>query len=603
MVRVADYIFDFLARQGVDHVSFLPGGGCMHLVDALGADRRIAHTCFLHEQAAAIAAEAYAQYRNDLAVCLVTAGPGGTNAITGVASAWIDSVPLLVLSGQVKRADLMAGSGLRQRGVQEVDIVSLVTPITKYAVTVMEPDSIRRHLEEAVRVALSGRPGPVWLDIPLDIQGAQIDPATLRGIPPARTADMNPGAFVPAVVELLEHSERPVFLAGNGIRLAGAREAFLDLALKLGIPVLTTWRALDLVPEDHVLYCGRPGSIAQRGANFVQQNADLLIAIGARLDLAQVAFNYENFARRAKKIVVDLDAAELAKLKTTVDVAIQSDAGAFIRALGEAPAGQRDRRPWVDRCREWKAKYPVVDPAYREEKKHVNTYVLVDALSDLLGPRDVVVPGSSGACSEMTLQAFRVKQGQRVLNSPGLGAMGFGLPAAIGACLASGRRRTVAIIGDGGLQHNIQELQTVARLGLPIKFFILNNDGYASIRSTQTRYFDGRLVGCDPSSGLTLPDTRRVAAAYGLETARLENHDGLDDRVRAILDAPGPVVCEVLVAPDLATAPRVTSRVQPDGSMVSAPMEDLWPLLDRDELAANLIAGSRDPRSGADEAL
>jgi len=597
MIKLSDYVFDFIAGQGVRHVFLLPGGGCMHLVDSLGKHPTLTHSACLHEQAAAICADAYAQYSGGLGVALVTTGPGATNAITGVAGSWIDSVPVLVISGQAKRADLMGDSGVRQIGIQEVDIVSVVRPITKLARTVLDPQSIRRDLEEAVFRATSGRPGPVWIDIPLDVQGATIDEAQLEGFdPPERPAD-------PATAELaaqrawtmIQQARRPVILAGNGIRLAGALEQFLQLVEQLRVPVLTTWRAADFLPDDHPCFFGRPGAIAQRGANFVQQNADLLLVVGARLDLAQVGFNYPGLAPRARKIVVDVDPAELGKIKTPVDLPACLDATQFTEHLRRLVGNESCERPdWLSRCRRFRADYPVTLPGYRDQKDHVNTYVLVDALSDLLAADDVIVPGSSGSCAEITMQAFKVKRGQRIFNSPGLGAMGFGLPACIGACIASGRRRTISIIGDGGLQHNIQELETIRRLALPLKIFILNNFGYASIRTMQKNHFEGRLVCCDPTSRLTLPDTCRIARAYGITATRLESHEGLGQRLAEILALDGPVICDVKVDPDLLTAPRLSSEVRPDGSIVSRPLEDLWPFLDREELARNMEPDTED---------
>ncbi|MDD5584511.1 MAG: thiamine pyrophosphate-dependent enzyme, partial [Candidatus Omnitrophica bacterium] len=354
---------------------------------------------------------------------------------------------------------------------------------------------------------------------------------------------------------------------------------------------LTTWKVIDFLPEDHELFFGRPGAIASRGANFIQQNCDLIIAIGARLDLAQVGFNYHNFCRGAKKIIVDIDAAEIKKLKMNVDIPVCADAKVFLDGLiarKDAVKG-KDRSQWISRCRQWKIKYPVVLPEYRNAKEYVNTYILVDILSELMTSNDVCIPGSSGGCSEITMQAFRIKKGQRVFNAPGLGAMGFGLPASIGACLASGKKRTVSIIGEGGLQHNIQELETVARLQLPLKIFVLNNNGYASIRATQEKHFGGHYVCCDPSSGLTLPDTSKVALAYGLRNVKIFNHDSIEQHVKDVLETEGPVVCEVMVDPLLPTAPRLSSEVLADGSIVSKPMEDLWPFLSREEFSANMI--------------
>jgi acetolactate synthase I/II/III large subunit len=595
-MRLSDFVVSFVADRGVQHVFMLPGGGCMYLVDSLGRERRLRFVVNLHEQASAIAAEAYAQCRNDLGVALVTTGPGGTNAITGVAAAWLDSTPCLFLSGQVKRADIKDRTGVRQFGFQEVGIVELVRSITKYAVTVMEPESIRFHLEKACHLATTGRPGPVWVDIPLDVQGAEIDPEALpRFTPPAVAPPPSLQEHVSRAIGVLNAAERPVVLVGNGVRLARG-EAELHEALDLlGVPVLTTWKALDLVMDDHPLYCGRPGAVGQRGANFTQQNADAILTIGARLDLGQTAYSHAGFAPHARKIVVDADAAEIGKLDTPVEVPVVADARAFLVELlaQRDRIARTDRTAWLARCRAWQERYPVVLAEYRERPGGVSIYSLVDALSQVLADGDVLVPGSSGACSEVTMQAFRMRRRVRVFNSEGLGPMGFGIAGALGGCLASGGRRTVCIDGDGGFWMNIQDLETVRRLDLPIKFFVLNNAGYGSIQATQDAHFAGHRVACDAASGLTLPDVERACAGFGVPTARLADTRDLENRLREWLEAPGPMVCEVLVEPRQATAPRVSSTRLPDGRMVSRPMEDLWPFLDRDELQANLHGPAR----------
>ena len=592
MMKLSDYVMEFLSDLGTKHVFLLPGGGCMHLVDSLGRQPKLKPVGYLHEQAAVIAADAYAQYNESIGVALVTTGPGGTNAITAVTASWIDSTPLLVLSGQVKRCDLIGDTGLRQRGIQEAPIIPMVKPVTKYAVTVMDPASIRYHLEKAVFLAVAGRPGPVWIDIPLDVQGAKIDEKKLRGFKPPKAGNSAKSlkTYVTRAIKLLNASKRPVILAGNGIRLAGAGKEFLALAKKLGVPVLTTWRAADFMAETDPLYFGRPGSIAGRAANFVQQNSDFIMIVGARLDLPQVGHNYGLFARGAKKVVVDIDPREIAKLAMRVEVKAVCDAGDFVKELYRniKKAEEKDRSAWLDQCKYWKNRYPVGDGVLEKPKGRVNTYSLVYALSSLMSKGNVLVPGSSGSCAEITMQAFKVKAGQRILNTPGLGSMGFGLPASSGACIAAGRR-TVTIIGDGGLQHNIQAFETIRRLNLPLKIFILNNNGYGSIRIMQAKHFHGNYVCCDAASGMSIPDIIKIAASYGLKTCRIKNQKELFSGVKKALAIKGPVVCEVMVEPWLETAPKIASFVKPDGSIVSKPLEDLWPFLDREEFKKNMI--------------
>ena len=596
MMKLSDYVFEFLSSLNVRDVFLLPGGGCMHLVDSLGQREDIKYICCLHEQAAAIAAEAYGQYTNHLGVALVTTGPGSTNAITGVAGAWIDSTPLLVLSGQVKRQDMLRNVGVRQMGIQEVDITSLVKPITKYAITVLEPEMIKYHLQKALYLATTGRKGPVWIDIPLDVQGSVIEENDLEDFKaPVDQQNMEElKSKAQRTLELLAQATRPVILLGNGVRQAGARNDFYQLIDRLKIPVLATWKATDMIPENHPLYCGKPGAVGQRGANFTQQNSDWIMTLGARLDLCQVAHNYPNFARAAKKIIVDVDGTEITKLKAfgmDIDVEVNADVGCFLRQLPPLLEEEtiKDYREWLDRCLQWKKEYPVVLPEYRETTGLINPYVLMDVLSDILEEDDLIVPGSSGACAELTQQAYRLKEGQRILNTPGLGSMGFGLPASMGACLASGKRRTISIIGDGGLQHNIQELETLSRLQLPIKIFILNNNGYGSIKAMQENHFNSRYVCCNPQSGLTLPDIRRIATAYRLKATRIENQKNLKEKVLEVIQTEGTIICDLLVDPDISTSPRVSSQVLPDGRIVSKPMEDLWPFLDREEFKSNMV--------------
>jgi acetolactate synthase I/II/III large subunit len=600
-MRLADYVMQRIADAGVDHVFMVPGGGAMHLVDALGLRRDLEFVGTLHEQAAAIAAEAYARVTNNLGVILVTTGPGGTNALTGVAGAWLESTPCLVISGQVKRADLKGALGVRQLGPQELDVVSLARPITKYAATILDPLAIAYELDKAIHLAKTGRPGPVWLDIPLDVQATQVDPTALRRYdePKARRPggdDRNLSAQIEKAIDLLNAAQRPVLLVGNGVRLAGGGSALLELIDLLDIPVLTTWMGADLLWETHPRFYGKPGTVASRGANFTLQNADLLISVGARLDSSVTGFDQSQCARAARKVVVDIDRAEIEKLRMPVDVPVCADALAFINGVlrQKQSIAARDRCEWLRRCSEWKEKYPVVTSEYWEQTGYVNTYVFSTVLADELTGEDLIIPGSSGVGIDTFWLAFTVKDGQRLFSTGGLGAMGFGLPAAIGGCLASGRKRTISVDGDGGFQLNIQELQTVVRLGLPVKLFILCNQGYASIRSMQNNHFQGHLVGADASSGLTLPDLAKIGAAYGIATFSITENAVLREGIRKVLSQPGPVLCEVIVAPDQAIGPRVSSAVRADGSMVSRPLEDLWPFLDREELRANMLIPTLD---------
>jgi len=593
LIKLSDYVIRFLHNVGIRRIFMLTGGGCMHLVDSVGRQEGLEYVCCLHEQACAFAAQAHAEFTSTAGAVLVTTGPGGTNAATGLAAAWLDSTPCVFLSGQVKRADLLTGRGVRSMGPQELDVVSVVTPLTKYAKTIINPESIRYELEKAWHLANSGRRGPVWLDIPLDVQSATIDDNNLKGFTPeAEFVDRSRlSEGVAKAVALLRTAERPVLFIGNGARLAFVDGLVERLVETLKIPTLLTWKSMDMLAEEHPYFAGRPGSVATRGSNFTQQNSDCIVVIGARLDMPQVAFSHRNFARGARKIVVDIDAHELAKFDMPVDVAVNSDAREFIAELLRQLEGVTlpDIGAWMDRTKRWKQKYPAILPEYWQETEYVNTYVLVDVLSDLCEREDVLAPGSSGACSDIFLQCFRLKKGQRVVNSPTLGAMGTGLPGTIGSCLGSGGRRTVCVNGDGGFQLNIQELETVRRLKLPIKYFILCNGNYASIIASQKTHFQGRLVGSDPSSHLTLPDIRKVAGAYGIASCEIRNHEGIREKVREVLNAPGPMVCAVNVSADQVTAPRATSMIRPDGQIVSLPMEDMAPRLPRVQFRAEMI--------------
>lgn len=592
-IKLSDYVFKFLAGKGVKRVFMLPGGGAMHLDDSLGRCREIEYTCFLHEQALAIAAEAYGQYTNTPGVGLVTSGPGATNAITGVAAAYIDSTPAFYISGQAKRPDLMKGTGVRQMGSQEVDIVSMVSCITKYAVTVLEPAEIRYHLEKAWNLATTGRMGPVWLDIPLDVQAAMIEETELKGFapePPVKDAAALSSA-AERVVKLLNAAERPLILAGNGVKLANAGAALTAFAEANGIPLLLTWKAIDLLGYEHPLNFGSPGIMGCRTANFMVQNCDLLLVIGSRLEPSVTAFNQAGFGARARKVMVDIDEAELRKI-SHIEVPVAADAGDFLRALSslQPGIGKKDREKWLAYGRGLKKRYPVVLDEYYKSADGVNLYVFTDLLFQQLTAEDVITPESSGAAGEVTYQAMRVKPGQKIKNAAGLGAMGFGLPYAIGACLAEDRRRTVLVNGDGAFQLNIQELETLARLKLPVKIFIFDNNGYGSIMATQRNMFNGFYVGSEPGSGLTVPDIRAVAGAYGIRTEEAANHEELPAAIARTLAGDGPALCRVRITRNHVTAPKVQAMKLPDGGMVSKPLEDMWPYLAPEELAGNMIA-------------
>jgi len=602
-LRVADYLMARLADLGVRQLFLVPGGGAMYLDDAVACETRLEPVPCHHEQACGIAAEANGRVQGPdgpgFGVALVTSGPGATNVLTPVAGAWIESLPLFVISGQVKRADRLAGRPLRQTGVQEVDIVRIAAPVTKYAVTVEAPERIRYHFERALHLMRNGRAGPVWLDVPLDVQAATVDPGSLEGFTPPAAGD--PARLVAPLgrlAALLAEAERPLLLAGHGVRIAGGASAFRALAERLGIPVVTTWNVLDLLPWAHPLLVGRPGVVALRAPNFAVQNCDLLVAVGCRLDNVVTAFDPPAFAPRAKKVVVDVDPNELARHGALATLPIEADAAEFLRAwLAEAktpPA--RDWSAWRARCADWKQRYAIGDGQPLGARGEITHYAFVDALSDALAEDRLVVTGSSGLAVEVFYTVFRNKPGQRVFLTSGLGAMGYGLPAVIGACLGAGRRPTVGVEGDGSLQLNLQELSTLKQLALPVVLVVMNNRGYASIRNTQRNYFEGRYVGTGPEANLFLPDTVRLCEAIGIPAMRIERAEDLRAGLARALGERGPFVCDVVLNANETLAPKVSAIPRPDGSIVSMPLEDMTPLLPLDVLEREM-GGRVDPRS------
>lgn len=571
----------------------------MHLLDSLGRSE-LSIFPMHHEQAAAIAAYAYGRTLNSIGVCFATSGPGATNTLTGVAGAYTDSVPMLFISGQVSTLFSQRPYGLRQRGFQEFNIVDVVTPTTKYARFVERAEDIRYELEKACFLARAGRPGPVWLDIPLDVQAARIDTSTMRGFDPISEglADLNPApdaAFVSSIIDKIRAAKRPLVVLGHGVWLAGAKDKALRLLDKLRIPVQTTWNAIDLVPETHPYYFGRANAYGPRYANFIIQNADYLLTIGARLGVQHTGYNVEAFAREAFVDMVDLDEAEANKPFLKVDRFSRCDANALICALTqalEADMQQGITAPddWLDYCKRIKYAYPVA-PSLETvgSSNFVDPYYFIDVLSELL-PDDALVPlGSSGTSFTVSGQAFKPKARQRVFHAKGMSAMGFGIPSAIGASVALDNKMAITLVGDGGFQLNIQELQTIVHHQLPIKIFVINNNGYHAIRVTQENYFDNRYVASTIETGVSLPSLKKIADAYGLRHRFIKNNDAVRFEIAATLSNQQPEIIEILVDPSKHLMPKLGSFIKPDGSMASRPLEDLIPLLDRIEFRANMI--------------
>jgi acetolactate synthase-1/2/3 large subunit len=568
----------------------------MFLNDSIGNQPGIQTIFNHHEQACAIAAEGYARITGKPGVINVTTGPGGINAMNGVFGAWTDSIPLVIISGQVKRETLCATyniPGLRQIGDQEADTIALVRPITKYAVLVDDPASIRYHFEKAWHLAVSGRPGPVWLDIPIDVQNSQIDPETLIGYDPAADQSLsepNLTAICQTVLEKIIEAKHPVILAGKGIRLGGALEEFERVIRSLNIPVVPGWTSIDLIPSDDPLFCGRPGDLATRAGNFTVQNADVLLVLGNRLGLRQVSYNWNSFARFAYKIQVDIDEIEFQKPTVKPDLAIHSDVKPFLSELArqiERSGYQSGKHAgWLTWCQECVVRYPVVLPRHRENQDGcINPYHFIEHLFAQLNSDDVVVCGD-GTANVVTFQAAYIKKGQRIFANTGNASMGYDLPAAVGAAVACAGKRVICLAGDGSLQLNIQELQTIVHNHLPIKLFVLNNNGYLSIRLSQNVMFK-RLTGESLKSGISFPDIVKVAEAYGLPALRI-GYDQLANGIFDVLNSPGPVVCDVLLDPNQPFEPRIISKQLPDGRIVSSNLEDMFPFLDSKELAENM---------------
>ena len=596
MMKVSDYLAARVAQLGVKHVFMVSGGGAMHLNDSFGRSSELQYICNHHEQACAMAVEGYARTNGNIGVAIVTSGPGGTNTITGVLGAWLDSIPALFISGQIKYGTTVESTGLplRQLGDQEANIVAIVQSITKYAVMVKDPHAIRYHFDKAVALARTGRPGPVWLDVPLDVQAALIDPETLPAYDPAEDRihfnleEVKVQAA--AIIERIREAKRPVLLAGNGIRLSGGIDTFHEVIELLNIPVQTAIGAHDLIWSDHKLFFGRPSVTGDRSSNFIIQNSDVLLSLGSRLGVRQVTYLYKAFARDAYKIAVDIDPHELQKPTIFPDMRVHCDAKILLEELAHQLRSKpiAPKQEWMEWCTIRRQRYPSVVPEYRAVTDHVNSYHFIEVLSKLMSPSDVIVLGD-GTANTCTFQAISLKKGQRLFTNSGCASMGYDLPAAVGACFANGKKQVICITGDGSIHLNIQELQTIMHHRLPIKIFVLNNDGYLAIRTTQDAYFGGHYVASDPSSGVTLPDFVKIAEAYGLATARIANHRGMEKTLQTVLNHPGPILCELNMSPTQTLYPKLASEIRPDGTMVSKPLEDMFPFLTREEFMENMI--------------
>ncbi|CAK0744473.1 Thiamine pyrophosphate-binding protein [Gammaproteobacteria bacterium] len=599
-MRVADYIAQLLVEHGITHVFTVTGGGAMHLNDAFARNEKLQIIYCHHEQACAMAAESYARLSGRLAAINVTTGPGGINALNGVYGAYVDSIGMIVISGQVKLQTMVSSYNLplRQLGDQEVDIVQMAKSVCKFSTILRDPVETRYIVEKAFWFAKNGRPGPSWIDVPIDIQATQIELESLRSFNSleeqasvSTESNLVTGVAlegqVREVLRLIGEAERPVLLAGAGIRISKSHEVFLRIIDKLGIPVLTGWNAHDAVYSNHPLYVGRPGTVGDRAGNFAVQNSDLLLILGSRLNIRQVSYYWKSFARRAFKVMVDIDRAELMKPTLSIDMPIHTDLKDFLKTIEKLPYQPNPQHTsYVYWCKERVKKYPTVLPEYWEKSTPINPYCFIHTLYSELVEGDIVVTGN-GAAAVISMQAADLKIGQRLYSNSGSASMGYDVPASIGAYYASGQR-IICIAGDGSIMMNLQELQTIVGNRLPIKLFIFNNDGYSSIIQTQKNFFQDNITGCGPSSGVTFPDFSKILGAFGFGFRRCENHDTMRAIIRDTLRSEGPQAMEVILDPEQFFSPKLSSRRLEDGSMISSPLEDLSPFLSREELAENM---------------
>jgi acetolactate synthase I/II/III large subunit len=595
VIKLSDWVAQKAVELGVRHVFMVTGGGAMHLNHSLGSHKQIECVFNHHEQACAIGAEAYYRLTNRLPLVNVTSGPGGTNAITGVYGAFVDSIGMVVISGQVKWETTVRSTGLplRQYGDQELDIEELVRPITKYCVMVTDPQTIRYHVEKAFYIATSGRPGPVWLDIPLDVQASKIDPDTLKGFDPSELDEpwkkTDLVAASKAILEKIASAKRPVVFAGGGVRLSGRHDAFLKLIDKLGIPTVTGWNAHDVLFDAHPTYVGRPGSLGDRGGNFVVQNSDCLLVLGSRLNIRQVSYNWKSFAREAFKIWVEIDETELKKPSVTADMPVLASLTDLLPVLAEMPypGPTEAHKTWLAWSKDKQARFPAVLPEYWHNQL-VNPYCFMKALFDELEQGQIVVTGNGSACVT-SFQAAALKPEQRLWTNSGCATMGYDLPASIGACKGSGDKPIVCLAGDGSIMMNLQELQTIVGNRLPIKIFILNNNGYVSIFQTHRNFFNGVEIGGGPKSGVSFPEFELLSKAFGFPYLRCSRHQDMAEAIRDTMSTEGPAVCEIMLDENTIFAPKLGAKQLPDGRIVSPPLEDLSPFLPRDQFRESMI--------------
>jgi len=579
-LRISDFIIDGLSQLGLKHIFLLPGGGNMFLIDAVAKSKKIEGIPCHHEQAAAIAAEAYSRVSDNVGVAIVTSGPGSTNAITGLLGAWIESVPLIIISGQVKTSDIDKNVNLRQQGVQGAEILKIVKNITKFSVSLTKKTDFKKILTKCINIAKNKRKGPVWIEVPLDIQAQLTNKKINLKKSKSKNIKTNNFNFF-KFKKLIRNAKRPIFLIGHGVRLSNASKSFKKNLKNYPFPSVFTWNAMDILPYEHNLNCGRPGVVAQRFSNFVIQNSDLLISIGCRIDNIITAFNQNKFAQHAKKIIVDIDINELKKFKFKIDLALNMDASKFIDTINKIkPNLNKNLKNWQNKCKYWKNSFSIDNENMKKSAKRIDHYSLIDKLSKNIPPKTLICTGSSGLAVEVFYSVFKNKTDQRIFLTSGLGSMGYGLPSAIGSCFANKRRPMILIEGDGSFQLNIQELAVIKKFNLPICIIIINNNGYCSIRNTQKNYFNGRFLGTGPKSNLIFPNLKKISAAYKIKYEKISSIQSLNKKFKNNFKLNKyPKIIEIIVTSNETLKPKVSAIPQKNGNIISMPLEDMTPLL------------------------
>ena len=590
-MKVSDFVIKFLEEKKISTVFTVSGGGSIFLCDALYKSKKIKYVSCHHEQAVSFAAESFSRVTNKPGAAIVTTGPGGTNCTTGVASCWIDSVPTLFISGQVYLNQTIKKTGLRQIGVQEFDIINMVKSSTKYAVIVKDPNEIKYHLQKAYHISTEGRPGPVWIDIPADIQNADINLKKLKNYKPTKKKIKKNliNNKINKIAKLLAKSKRPLLLLGQGVKISKGEKYLRNIIKKFKIPFALTWNASDLVESTNNSYIGRPGAFAERGTNFIVQNCDLFISVGSRLPFMVTGYNAKDFARKAKKVMVDVDKNEVEKSRVNLDQKLVCDAKYFLKTLFQSlPKKINLSKDWLSYCKNVRKKYPIVLESYRKQKKYLNSYDFVDILSDEAKAKDIIVT-DMGLSFVGTHQTFKIKKGQKLFTNSGHAPMGWGLPAAIGACYANKKKSIICLTGEGGLQMNIQEFATIMHNKLPIKTFIYNNGGYLTIKQTQQLGFNSRIMGSNSNTGLSFPNYEKIALSHNIHYVKIKNNKNLNKKIKMILNSKKPIICELIMDHNQEQMPKAINKRTTDGKSEPTKFEDMYPFLPFDEIQENML--------------